>query len=152
LKSTRFKITPRENASKGHIYLGESLKELFPLNKIFQEYPYDKIIRKGYKLYNVPEDCWDHALLKRATRFHADWVVLDLCLIFEWQGEHHFSPIYYNSELEKADAAYAARVIVDKKKRYMAQEARFKLLEIPYYYLNKLDNNVLLDLINGVKE
>ena len=143
-KAKRFKIAYRENASSGHIKFGDALKRIFPLNKIFQEYPYDLILKAGY--CNVPESAKNTALIQEAKRYHADWVVLDLGLILEYQGEHHYQPIDYLGDFEMAQAALSRRQYIDKKKRAIANEANFIILEIPYFE-DDISDDELLDMI-----
>ena len=148
-RNSRYKIEFRDSASKGHKRFGEALKRLFPLNKIYQEYPYDRIMRRGYSISRVPKDAWDSAMLSQASTLHADWVVLDLCLILEYNGEHHYQEIDYTRDANAAQAAYMRRQYLDKKKRKMANEAGFAILEIPYFE-DDISDEGLVDKIREV--
>lgn len=132
-KTSRFRHAYRDNASKGHILCGEAIRNIFPLNKVYQEYPYDKILKAGYTKYNTPRDVWNSAMMQEASRLHADWVVLDIGLIIEFQGEHHYGPVGYDSDYDKAESNYMRRHYLDKKKRAIANEASFIYIEIPYF-------------------
>jgi hypothetical protein len=132
-RTDRFRIRPRDNASKGHISLGEILRELFPLNKVYQEYGYDLVLQKGYKTFKVREEHQDKLMINRARRLKADWVVLDLMLVLEYQGEHHYHAIDYENNPDKAESNYQRRVMLDTVKRIICKEANFFLVEIPYH-------------------
>lgn len=147
MKTRRFKQGYRENASSGHIKFGEALKRIFPLNKRYQEYPYSMILKKGYSTYLVPEANMNTALEQEARKYHADWVILDLCIILEYQGEHHYYAIDYLGDFEKAQAALARRQYIDKKKREIANEAGFLLIEIPYFE-DDISDDELIDMIS----
>jgi hypothetical protein len=92
----------------------------------------DKILKIGYNVFEVPQDQWDTGLLARATRLHADWVVLDMRLIVEFHGEHHYGAVIYGDDARKAQSAYQARQHLDLIKRRIAREAQFTYVEWPY--------------------
>lgn len=129
-RSSRFK-TNREESSKGHKLVGEILHSLFPIGKIYQEYPYDLILKKGYNKQGVTAEFWNNTMIQRAKKFRADWVVLDKNLVVEYQGEHHFSPVDYGDG--KGGENYAHRIYLDTVKRRILIEAGFKLIEWPHY-------------------
>lgn len=131
-RTSRFRISSK-NASKGHTKLGSVLREIFPMNKIYQEYGYDMILLKGYKTFGVPEEFRDKFLLKRARRLKADWVVLDMMLAFEYQGLHHYEAIDYEKNPDTAESNLQRRIMLDKVKRIICKEANFFLVEIPYW-------------------
>jgi hypothetical protein len=126
--------------------LGEILSRLFPLNKIYQEYGYDLILRRGYDAFDIPEEQRDQNLLKRARRLKADWVVLDLMFIFEYQGEHHYFPISYDGNQDAAESSFHRRAMLDSQKRIIAVEANFYLVEVPYW--EQLSEDSILRLID----
>jgi hypothetical protein len=123
------------------------LREIFPLAKVYQEYPYDLILKRGYSVNRTPKDVWNNVLLREASRFHADWVILDYCTILEYNGEHHYRPIDYKNDHEAALASFARRQILDRKKKYIANEAQFSFLEIPFF--EEIDIDSLYDMVIG---
>ena len=128
-KSSRFK-SYRQNASKGHQLVGEILQRLFPLGKVYQEYPLDRILKKGYRDQNIAEEHQDKFMMRRAAQLHADWVVLDRCLVVEFHGEHHFQAVDYGDG--KGEENFQHRLHLDKVKRSIVNEAGFILIEWPY--------------------
>jgi hypothetical protein len=129
-RHSRFK-THREEASKGHLLLGELLQQMFPICKIYQEYALDLILKRGYKDQQVEKEFQDQYLLKRAKSLRVDWVVLDRRLVFEFLGEHHYRPIDYGTGSGEED--YQHRLFLDVIKRRIVKEADFRLIEWPYY-------------------
>jgi len=130
-RNSRFKKY-RKNSSKGHVSLGEILKELFPHHKLYQEYPLDKILEIGYRIQQIPQIYQNKFLLKRSRKYRADWVVLDLNLVFEYQGEHHFKAIDYVNDPDKALSNLETRKNLDFIKRSIVRESGFDLIEINY--------------------
>jgi hypothetical protein len=129
-RHSRFKIS-RQSASKGHCKVGALLKQIFPIGKIFQEYPMDLILKKGYKNAGVDLEFQDQFMLRRARGYRVDWVVLDRNLIVEWHGEHHYGIVDYGDG--KGEEALARRNHLDGIKRRIAKEAGFQLIEWPHY-------------------
>lgn len=131
---SRFK-TSQTGKSKGHIALGEILKRKFPLNKIYQEYSYDLILKAGYNKFGVEEEYRDQLLMNRARKLRADWVVLDLAMVFEFQGEHHYAPVSYSkTEWEgESESNFQRRLMLDAVKRIICREANFAMIEVPHY-------------------
>jgi len=132
-RQSRFK-TNREEASKGHLQVGEVLYQIFPLCKIYQEYPMDLILKKGYRDQGVDEEFQDQFMLKRARSLRVDWVVLDRNLIVEFHGKHHYEPVDYGDG--KGEEAHQHRLHLDGVKRRIAKEAGFNLVE--WHYADKL--------------
>lgn len=132
-KSARFKKN-RESSSKNHKKLADILNDLYPIARIYEEYPYDKILEHGYKIQknrfdgNIKEDRY---LMATASKLRADFFIKDLNIIIEVQGEHHFQPITYNN-LDGGWAEFEHRKHLDKMKRLIANEGEAYLIEISY--------------------
>jgi hypothetical protein len=107
--------------------MGELLERIFPMHKVYQEYPLDRILEVGCKDQGRRPDPF---LLSRSRGLRADWVVLDLRLIVEYHGEHHYHPVSYGDG--KAESRYQTRIHLDKIKRLIAKEANFYLMEWPF--------------------
>jgi hypothetical protein len=129
-RHSRFK-EHREESSKGHIEIGELLKKQFPICRIYQEYPMDLILKRGYRDQKVETEFQDQFMLKRARALRVDWVVLDLRLIVEFHGAHHFQPVDYGDG--KGSESYQHRLHLDGVKRRIAREADFHLIEWPHF-------------------
>ena len=111
--------------------LGEILHTIFPIGKIYQEYPLDLVLKCGYKDQGIEEDNQDKFLLDRARKLRADWVVLDRRLVVEFHGEHHYQAVDYGDG--KGEEAYQHRLHLDMIKRSIVKEAGFFLIEWPHY-------------------
>ena len=151
MKLKRLKEMPSENASKGHIKIFNLIKELFSYGKIYQEYPYSKILNDYYKKFYASEP--DNSLLKQSTRLHADIWLPSFQLIIEIQGEQHYNPIIWSSNLTEEDALfqYEHQLEIDKLKRRIAKEACVSLLEIKYDEIEIITSKELLDKIIKIK-
>ena len=123
-------------ASYGHRVVGEFLRSSFPFMRIYQEYPYKRILELFYKR-NVDENV-DPSLLARSSRLMADWIVFDINVIVEVQGPHHFGPVSsYGDSLQDMFVNYHSQVARDNTKRVIAEEAGWNLIE--FNYLKKSD-------------
>lgn len=131
MKSSRFKVAPRENASKGHINVYNLIRELYPFHDVYQEYPYDRILKGYYKRNNVDAALQDKLLIKSISRLFADIYDATLGLVIEVQGEHHFRPVAWDGDYLQAQRAYETRLRLDKTKRRVCVEAEILLIEIP---------------------
>jgi very-short-patch-repair endonuclease len=129
-RHSRFK-EHRDEASKGHERIGELLGNLFPLCKLYQEYPLDLVLKKGYKNTGVEERLQDTIMLRRARSLRADWVVLDRNLVVEFHGEHHYKEVDYGDG--KGAEAHQHRLHLDRVKRAIVRESGFMLIEWPHF-------------------
>jgi len=152
MKLHRLRSTPRENASKGHVKIFNLVKELCPHHKIYQEYPYSKILSRHYK--KVPIDNQDASLLQKGNSLHADIYDMTTSTIIEVQGEQHYRPIRWSNKIteEEAQACYEAQVRIDKTKKLIAKEAHVKLIEIRYDLLDKLTKEDLFSILTDTEE
>lgn len=144
-RASRFK-TDQTSSSIGHQKIGGLLKELLPLYKIYQEYPLDLVLKRGYRIHQIPEEFQDQFLLKRARGLRADWVVLDLDLVVEYHGDHHYHPVDYGDG--RGEEAHQRRLHLDRVKRRIIGEAGFRLIEWPHF--EKLTQQTLSNRIEEV--
>jgi hypothetical protein len=137
MKHSRSRFEMGESASSAHVLVGDFLLEFASLRRVYQEYSYFKILNKFYK--TCAEVVPDQSLLSRARKLHADWVVLDLNLIIEIQGDHHFSIVDYGySDLDEAEKRYAERIFLDKLKKKIIFETDWTVLWVEHTKNNPL--------------
>lgn len=131
-RNRRFKrITGSSKREKDMLLL---LEELYPTYDIYCQYPYDKILEKGYKVSKTISEEKHSALLLRARKLHADFCIPKLMLVIEVQGEHHYTAINYTKDIDEAEASLETRQHLDKIKRLICLEAGFTLVEFPYWF------------------
>lgn len=128
----------------------EVLKACYPIHEIYEEYPYDMILKIGYKKLETPELNHNKFLLIRAKKLRADFCIPKLSLIIEVQGEHHYKAINYNDDIDEAESSLETRKHLDKIKRLIASEAEFLMIEWPYY--DSISESLFLDRINKTNE
>jgi hypothetical protein len=145
-RSSRYSYT-RENASKGHKKMALILREIFKLNKIYEEYPYDLILKRGYDIQNIPQNNQDNLMIKTSRKYRADFCILDMGIIVEFLGEHHFESVGYGKGDDGEEERFQHRKHLDMVKRTIARESGFSLIEWPYFedltkesFLKKLDS------------
>ena len=125
-KTSRFKYAYRSNASKLHKNVGEILR-LHPLLKNFQsyqEYPVNKINP------NFPNG-----------KSKIDWVILDLRVCIEIQGQQHFSYIPF---FHKTHDDFLAGQKRDKEKKDAIEAAGYTYIAVKYD--SELDVDKLIDI------
>lgn len=87
--------------------------------------------------------------LKDKTYLYFDFAILDndknvICLI-EYQGEQHYSDVaFFNKKYHSMDITKKH----DQMKKEYCQKNNIRLIEIPYYDFNKLNEQYILDKIN----
>lgn len=122
----------QKNASLLHKKVGETLSSspLFQIFKIYQEYPV-------YKINNLYKN--------RLHKF--DWVVMDIFMVIECQGEQHTKPVRFGgiSSIE-ADNNLVTQKHRDLTKYDAAITAGFTYIEIPYYEYDIIDDNYIYNL------
>jgi hypothetical protein len=138
-----------DNSSKGHRKLLSLLTIIFPFHQIYQEYLYKNILQKAYKDHGVDSAYWDSRLLSAGSRLHADIYDATIGVIFELQGQHHYSPIIRERGQSERDISlgFAAQQRNDKLKRSIANEAQVKLIEIPYTDFDKIDEGYVWKIL-----
>lgn len=72
-----------------------------------------------------------------------DFYLLDYNVLIEYQGEQHYEPQNYFG----GENAYYKRVKYDNLKRDYCQQNDIKLIEIPYWDFNEIDENYLMERI-----
>lgn len=153
MKNRRFKETPRDTASKGHIKIFDLIKEVFPNHNIYQEYPYSSILSKYYKSKRIPDDVHNSYYLKAGNSIFADIYDATIKHIFEIQGIQHYQPVKWSNK-EHPDTAlkrFEAQKAVDMLKKEIAKEAEVTLIEISYRELSKFDSKELWRKLSGTK-
>lgn len=116
MKTRRFSEKMRKNASKGHIEVGQLIREMFAFSKIYQEYPVKRI---------NPE--W------KSNKHKFDWVILDLKIVVEVMGEQHFKPVTFGGRSkEEAEVKFREQLEIDKRKKQAALQSGFKYAIIAY--------------------
>jgi len=134
----------RNFKSKRHVLVGKWLLECFTTHIIIEECRLDKILRYGYKFYAVPKSCYNSYMLKQSRRYFVDWVILDLLVAIEIQGEQHYRPVGFGSKKDLREI-FADQMYRDKFKKEALNEAGFRLVEVPYNV--SINRSVLLNLI-----
>lgn len=131
MKSSRFKYSYRENASKLHQKVGDILRAgRFSNHKIYQEYPVCRV-NKDYS----------------NTRHHFDWVVKDLALVIEVHGEGHYNSIRWGGiSIEEAEENFIASTIRDRDKKQAALDAGYTYIVVPYWDAKVVNESYLWDL------
>jgi len=140
MKARRFKETPRDSASSLHKVVFSLLKEMFPTAVIYQEYPYDKILKSSYNLYSVPENAYNSYYLSYGKRLRADFYIKTYRSIIEIQGKQHYEPIRWSKgadSWEKAVIRFNAQKRIDHIKKDIANEANCRYIEIDYKNTDK---------------
>lgn len=153
MKFSRFKETPRESASKGHILVFNLLKEMFACHEIYQEYHYSKILEKSYKRDNIEKDVQNAYYLKKGNSLFADIYDATFKFIIEVQGEQHYYPVIWSKQdtLESVMERFSRQQATDALKVQIANEAKVKLLVIPYSDLKKVNSDYIWELLQAGK-
>lgn len=115
MKSSRFRYSYRNNASKLHKMVGDLLRNLFPNIEVYQEYP---VVRVD-KIYSE-------------SSHHFDWVIPQLKLVIECHGRQHYEPVAFDGNVDAAVASFHGLQARDKMKKEAALRAGFTYIEIPY--------------------
>ncbi len=133
MKNSRLQFEYRENASSGHKKIGDLLRSAYPFNKVYQEYPVSRI----------NPDC-------KNTKYHFDWVILDLCIVIEVHGQAHYFPVQFGGISEdQASEAYMDTVFRDKQKEAFARQAGYSYVVIPYTELKDISQEKLISFIRS---
>ena len=128
MKSQRFKEVTRSKGEKGVFSL---LKAMFPTFIMYANYPYNKIT-------------------KTTKTFRADIYIKTLNAVIEYQGEHHYAPVYYGKsekEIFEAQRAFEERQRLDEEKKHLLEESGVLLIEIPHYKWNKMDKKEKMEYL-----
>ena len=149
MKNKRFKEMPRESASDGHKKVFSLMKTLYPYHKIYQEYHYSKILQTQYKKLNVAELFQNSYYLKYGNKIFADIYDATTSVIVEVHGKQHYEIVQWSKD-ESIDAAqerFERQKSIDNLKRNIANEAKVILVELPYWEVDKINEEALYTLI-----
>jgi hypothetical protein len=134
-KNNLLKLTPRTNASKLHMQMGELLatSSLLANRRYYQEYPVNRIC-----------PYFD------SGRERFDWVIMDWQVVIEMHGQQHYEPVRFGGvSQEEAELLFKLRVKKDEDKQLAAESVGWK------YIVFRYDENVtvqsLLDKIQNYK-
>jgi very-short-patch-repair endonuclease len=132
MKVKRFQYEFRENASKGHKRVGNLLRNGQLQNwRIYQEYPVKQLFPEYYN-----------------GQHKYDWVILDLQIIIEIHGEQHYYVVDFGKEgQDKARERFRKGKERDNNKRRIALQNEWKYIEIPYWEVDKITEEELLEKI-----
>tara|TARA_Y100000310_G_scaffold345057_1_gene461462 strand:+ start:959 stop:1510 length:552 start_codon:yes stop_codon:yes gene_type:complete len=123
MKTSRFRQDYRASASALHKRVGNLLREVFKLNKVYQEYPVNRV--------NPTYQYASH---------HYDWVILDLLVVVEVHGQQHYKAVGFGGgDAGKAVDALRATQSRDRMKMQAAVDAGFTYIEIPWYDVDEVD-------------
>jgi len=114
-------IDTRIDASSYHIEVGKILKNLFPAFTLWQEYSMETKENKDGSMYRV------------------DWFIKELNLAIEVDGQHHYVPINYENNEEKALDDFYKRIALDSVKDKIATVNGWYILHIPYWLCQRPD-------------
>lgn len=137
MKTSRFQEVYRENASKLHKVVGDTLKNgnIFSGYNIYQEYPVDKI----YPDYPV-------------STHHFDWAIPDLFLVIECHGEQHYNPVRFGGiSEEEATSNFLHQRHRDNMKMDAAIKAGYTYLVIPYGDIDQVNESYLWAMYQKLK-
>lgn len=136
MKTSRFRHSYRQSASKLHKAVGEILRnsEVFGDFEVYQEYPVNRVNK------NYPDG-----------RHHFDWVIPKLGIVVEAHGEQHFHAVAWDGDVEKAELAFREGQARDKAKKEAALEAGYLYVMVPYKALNSLDIQYIMDQVELAK-
>ena len=118
MKERRLVEGPNRCVSKRHRSVWGNLKEQFPRYRIYNEYPYCKIVPKDYKI---------------DSRLRADIFIKDTSMAIEIMGEQHYMPVSFGGNSDVARGRFVQQRRRDSVKREIAESFGFILLELPYY-------------------
>jgi hypothetical protein len=123
-KNDRFKTqSQRKRTSKGELDLYKILKMLFPLAKIFSEYPYSRFCDTSNE------------------HLRADIYISTFQAVFEYDGNFHTAAVCFGKTEEdifNAQRAFEESQRIDKLKNQLCESAGVKLVRILYSDWNKL--------------
>lgn len=128
----------RENRSKRAQMFGEYFEqsERFKHYRIYEEYPLYKINSD----YKSKKEC-------------LDWVIKELKVAIEIDGEHHFKPVTYGGiTKEEAESNFMFQIRRDTNKDFYCEKADWKLIRVSYKEkLNNFDSieKFLIERIYG---
>lgn len=128
MKSHRFK---GKTKSKGEKEVFDLLRKGFPTFIMYANYPYNRLV-------------------KTTKNLRADVYIKTLNTVIEYQGEHHFAPVYYGKKEEevfKAQRAFEERQQLDELKRQLLKEGGVLLIEIPHYKWKKMDKKEKIEYL-----
>lgn len=137
MKTSRFRYSYRQNASKLHKAVGKVLRNSSILGdfEVYQEYPVDRINT------NYPN-----------SRHHFDWVVPGLNLVIEVHGAQHFKVVRFGGTQEDAEEAFLNGQTRDLAKKRAAIEAGYTYIMIPYYDIKNVSEEYIYKLIELAKD
>lgn len=137
MKSSRFRYSYRDNASKLHRMVGDFLRgsKIFGGYEIYQEYPVNRV--------NPHYDTGRH---------HFDWVIPALKLVVECHGEQHYKVVNFGYDTEEeARAAFLEGKQRDQAKCRAAMDAGYAYIVIPYT-VKEIDEDEFFDLYEEATE
>lgn len=126
--------------SKGQRELGDILHELFPTYRIYFEYSYYDILMGAIKRNKTQQKVYTTYYLNLGKRYKADWIVLDLQLVFEYQGRQHYQPVAFGGDHDEANKRFLEQRVTDKNKRLIVVEAEWDIVEVPHFAKLTKDN------------
>jgi hypothetical protein len=134
MKTSRFKASYRDSASKFHRHVGDVLRtsSIFSGFRIFQEYPVSRV------LSSYPNN-----------RHKFDWVILDLSLVIEIHGQGHYNFVNWGGGCpEESLEKFRNGLLRDEKKEQAAVDAGYTYIVIPYWDIDDglVDENYVWDL------
>lgn len=119
--------------TKGHEQIGEYIRKCFKNYKIREEMSYKDIMKYAYKRSNTDSIFQDKFLTESSAQIRADWIILDLGLVIEVNGEQHYEPVRFGGiSIDEAEEAYNTQLFLDQKKRKCIKEIGWKLVEIKF--------------------
>lgn len=130
MKSSRFQYEYRKSSSKLHKQVGDILRNsLFKHNKIYQEYPVNKI---------------NPSFPSGREKF--DWYIKDLNLIIEVHGEQHYRPVCFGGiSAEEAEINFKRQQFRDMLKRDAAEAVGATYIIVKFD--EKINEDLLIDRI-----
>ena len=132
MKTSRFRYSYRKSASKLHKRIGDTLRasDLFNGHEIYQEYPVERVLTT-----------YQH------SGQHFDWCIPGMKVVIEAHGKQHYEVVNFGGTEADAIAAFQSGKRRDKAKKYAAEEAGFRYIEVPYTDFKRIDDNYLMDKI-----
>lgn len=131
MKTSRFRHSYRQNASKLHKVVGEILRNnnIFSGFTAYQEYPVDRV-----------NQCYPH------SSHHFDWVIPAIRIVFECHGKQHYEPVAFDGDDEKAIDSFRAIKSRDQDKKIAALDANYTYVVIPYWKEKSVGEQDLWDM------
>ena len=124
------RLKNQKNASRGHSSAGQYLKKILPYANILQEVSYKDLMKLAYKKSRTAPELQNIFLMNSSSHMRADWVIPDLDLVIEINGEQHFEAVRFGGiSQDEAEHRLLAQSFLDKKKKLCVKEIGWKLFE-----------------------